>query len=250
MSDSTIISSSFSMRTVNLKGTAPCSRANTCTSISSEESLFLTGGNNATNEFSDMFVLDTVGLKWSQLPDRKEMHSLVGASGYSITSGNTNKEGVILYGGWSKDHYNDSLFLYEFGAQTLHECPRTNKPSKKFGKKINKTMNNMKDEIDFQRNLPNARRDHTFSMVGAWSMGVMVGGWNSLEWNPSQRLLEVWSLTPGNFSAYFRVEMGTNGSRGGEWPPSIQKRPFCSLPPQQQYPHSFRGDIWLLQVPQ
>lgn len=64
-----------------------------------------------------------------------------------------------------------------------------------FEKKAHRTLD-MKHEIMKAESLPYGRRDHTFNIIPQWSIGMLIGGWNSLEWCPDHRLLNVWSLTP------------------------------------------------------
>lgn len=104
------IISSFKMKLVKLTGSVPEGRANACGCLTQEDSLVLVGGNNGSQDFADVHLLDIVRGKWSKMEGCK-VPPIVGSDGQSVKSGNTIKEGMLFYGGWTGEDYSDSLYL-------------------------------------------------------------------------------------------------------------------------------------------
>jgi hypothetical protein len=182
----------------------PAPRANFCTVLFQKTKVFVLGGDNADKEFSDIWELNLKKRTWrNRGKDLKEplvghkcvklrvqaMDALVKGSG----------RGMLIYGGWQKNQYSDTLYLLDMFKLSIKECPRRAKGREEM--KMPKSTFDAKKQIDIDLSIPEARRDHAFCFHEELNIIILSGGWNALEWHPDQVDLELWAMTYGNFKS-------------------------------------------------
>jgi len=182
------------VKSISLAGDIPLRRANFSCSIIGRKEVVITGGMGNQAEYDSIYILDLESMSW-RISEQTLPASFVGHKSVRVCSGGSKINGVVILGGWCTDHYNESIFLLDTEKWRLKEshrkicCPTP-------GKKEHKTMNDLKGKIQSEVSLPEGRRDHTLTFLQKWSMIIMIGGWNALEWNNDNKFLEAWSLTP------------------------------------------------------
>jgi hypothetical protein len=172
----------------------PKNRANFSTSISTNGTAYIMGGNSSDLEFQDFYQLDLKTLKWERLPYSIN-GPLAGQASTFLPGKDLSSGGLLIYGGWNIDKCNDSLHLVELDCLNFQECQKYKKEESL--SKSTKTMSDMRQKIENDQNKPYGRRGHSLTFCLDWSLVMMIGGWNSLEWSPKLVNLDVWGLGPG-----------------------------------------------------
>lgn len=184
--------SGIDVKKVNSIGTFPRRRGNFTLNISQEGKLYVIGGSSNQSEYEDFYLLDLKTYIWSRIPYPLKS-PLVGHQSVLIPSKSVQSGGILIYGGWNSENYDESLYLIELENYKAKESRRVPKTFKTI-----KDVKDVQDKLKSEENNPNSRRDHTFVYIEKWKKIVMIGGWNSLQWNPMMVELEVWVIDQSN----------------------------------------------------
>lgn len=200
---------------VQCKGDTPRKRGNFSSAIQGKDTIYIIGGNSNEQEYSDFYSLNLKTFAWKSIP-YNIAKSLTGHKSVFLSSGIDIKTGILTYGGWNGEDYNDSIFLTDLGDMTAKESLRYAEDSEK-KLRSHKTMGDVRQKIEHDLNIPDGRRDFTMNFINCWDSVVITGGWNALEWNPQQVELDIWFLISGKFTTmcgrradFFRMEMVEN----------------------------------------
>lgn len=194
----------------------PTARANFVAVMYHKAKVLIIGGDMGDREFNDIWELNLRTKLWRKIK-RELREPLVGhkcvklrvLSKESLVKGSG--RGLLLYGGWQRTQYSDTLYLLDMYTLDLKECPR-NLRNKLDDTRGPRSTFDTKKQIEADLTIPEARRDHSMCFHDKLNVVVMIGGWNALEWHPDQVALEIWVYSSGT-SGLFQTGAG-NRSHG------------------------------------
>lgn len=176
---------------VKLSGICPEERGNFACARWTGEEILIHGGNSKEKEFSDFWTLDLKNLEWKKVLEKHNQLCLIGHTA-TLVPRSKGKPLVIMFGGWRVDPKENKL---GYTGSVFTVCPWT--------KEVIEMDSSARLSHPEEAKPPAPRRDSVFVTDPLGDRAYLIGGFNSLTWNPKlPSSLSIWELTCSNFSIW------------------------------------------------